>query len=603
MLWSQTANNKNEWKKKGVSTGNYNSKDENGYTVIDMLADNIVKESWSQDEKPCLDEIMYTLRSAKNSTLWATWIMDSMQPPVGVFYGSRHSLGNFDQCVDPPWLHTNHELRTKYCLADVILSDRETTGILKDPYETAEAYINSHSRHNMRFREFMWGVCVPAKCRNNSTGKLFKAFYRISHLANVVSDPRINVVSCQVAGVEVPKQTGFYIFISIIISAIVTVLVGIARALSIKTNAISLITQTEEDILVIHGVRAFVSGVVVLLHLYFVQTWIGVGNARDLERKIDKYGYVYIYQMESLVDTYLLLSGLFLIRSFMKLDKTNLLMLVLKRYLRFMFFVGPTVLYMIYVYQQTGSGPIWIRLTDREMEACYKTWWANVLMLGNYIDTPNIVSIANIFGRSRQTAIALYSVLLVISIILPALYVYQNRILPVAPFGLESVHNYRQALFGNELYLSTHLRATPYLVGLALGYVMSIYKPSHHRNIISNKASRIIFTILVLMTAYILRIGGLFHYPDMEYSLWNSVAFALLHRITWALIFSCFLVICEYGCIPYVQNYLTWPPWIPCSKLSYGFFLVHTVFYGRIAGTIRSPVRFDMVEMKNPPGR
>ncbi|VVD02281.1 unnamed protein product [Leptidea sinapis] len=46
-------------------------------------------------------------------------------------------------------------------------------------------------------------------------------------------------------------------------------------------------------------------------------------------------------------------------RSFMRPGKSNLLMMVLKRYL---------------------SGPIWIRLTDREIEACYKTWWTNVLI-------------------------------------------------------------------------------------------------------------------------------------------------------------------------------------------------------------------------------
>ncbi|VVD02280.1 unnamed protein product, partial [Leptidea sinapis] len=115
----------------GFSTATNNGKSHNEYTVLDVLRDNIVKENWSQDEIPCLNQMLYTLK-----------IMDSIQPPVGVFYGSRHSLGNFDQCVKPPWLHTNHELRTKYCLADVVLSDRETNGILKEPYDTAEAYIN-----------------------------------------------------------------------------------------------------------------------------------------------------------------------------------------------------------------------------------------------------------------------------------------------------------------------------------------------------------------------------------------------------------------------------------------------------------------------------
>ncbi|VVD02282.1 unnamed protein product [Leptidea sinapis] len=161
----------------------------------------------------------------------------------------------------------------------------------------------------------------------------------------------------------------------------------------------------------------------------------------------------------------------------------------------------------------------------------------------------------------------------------------------------QNVSNYRESLFGSVIYLRTHLRATPYLIGLALGYIISIYKPSHYRNIISNNASRIIFTVLVFMTGCILYTGGRFHYPDMEYSLWKSVAFASSHRFIWALIFTCFLVMCEYGCLPFVQSYLSWPPWVPFSKLSYGLYLVHTVFYSRINATIRFPARFDIVEL------
>lgn len=45
--------------------------------------------------------------------------------PVGQLYGSRHHLGNYDECMTSPWYDLHPELRTQYCLADVTLEVKE----------------------------------------------------------------------------------------------------------------------------------------------------------------------------------------------------------------------------------------------------------------------------------------------------------------------------------------------------------------------------------------------------------------------------------------------------------------------------------------------
>lgn len=74
-----------------------------------------------------------------NPNSFAAW--DSMQLPVGTFYGSVYHFGNFDQCLQVPW-QSYPELRTQYCLVDVKLAAlNEYDGELIHPYDKADRYI------------------------------------------------------------------------------------------------------------------------------------------------------------------------------------------------------------------------------------------------------------------------------------------------------------------------------------------------------------------------------------------------------------------------------------------------------------------------------
>lgn len=48
-----------------------------------------------------------------------------MHSPVGTFYGSEYSLGNYDQCLNAPTTAADPGLVTQYCLADITLTEKE----------------------------------------------------------------------------------------------------------------------------------------------------------------------------------------------------------------------------------------------------------------------------------------------------------------------------------------------------------------------------------------------------------------------------------------------------------------------------------------------
>lgn len=65
-----------------------------------------------------------------------------MQSPTGIFYGSQYQFGNYDQCMKAPWLETHSAYKTKYCLADVHLSDEEPQDVILEPNSPVKSYIN-----------------------------------------------------------------------------------------------------------------------------------------------------------------------------------------------------------------------------------------------------------------------------------------------------------------------------------------------------------------------------------------------------------------------------------------------------------------------------
>ncbi|XP_038218192.1 nose resistant to fluoxetine protein 6-like [Zerene cesonia] len=598
-------------------------------TVIDILIRNILDEVWEEHERLCLKETLNILRSAQNSTLWASWVMDSMQTPSGLFYGNRYNLGNYDECIKPYWLKTHPDLLTQYCTAEVYLSEKKFTGVVKDPYSTVEQYIHSESRYGLRFNCFTWGVCVPRSCERHSVNKIVMALYKLTHLVNSIQDPRIQVDSCQ-SSISAKTSFGYHVFMSILLVAVVSVFVGslyvtcgevndntlgrIAKSLSLTINASSLVHQSADDVTTLHGVRALLSLVVVALHVSFVTTWIGAGNAVDLDRDTEEKGIINLYQGESVVDSFLVMSAILLIKNFMMTGRIHLFRSILKRYLRFVLFIGPIILYFLFVIVHTGSGPLWSRLSEREMDACGRSWWISLLMLGNYVDTTNIcypilwtvpadfqltvvaMILLWIYQKNTRIAVIIYSLLTIASLILPGLYVYQHQSSPVPPLHLGGLANYRETLFASPIYLWTHLRAGPYFLGLAMGYLMSVYKPSNYRNVISYKWSLISLIILYIITSFIMVCGGHFHNTSRVYGLWLSVLFASLNRPLWAVVFCGFLCICEYGTASGLQRFLRWRPFTVLSKLSYGLYLVHTILISRWAAALRSPLRYDMFE-------
>uniref|UniRef100_A0A2A4JB53 Acyltransferase 3 domain-containing protein n=1 Tax=Heliothis virescens TaxID=7102 RepID=A0A2A4JB53_HELVI len=75
--------------------------------------------------------------------------------------------------------------------------------------------------------------------------------------------------------------------------------------------------------------------------------------------------------------------------------------------------------------------------------------------------------------------------------------------------------------------------------------------------------------------------------------------YAALNRPAWACGVALLVLCCSFGHVPLVKSFLSWYPWVPLSRLSYGLYLTHTLLITRGVFITRNPQHNDYFEILN----
>ncbi|XP_050554264.1 nose resistant to fluoxetine protein 6-like isoform X1 [Spodoptera frugiperda] len=594
-------------------------------TFLDSLAHKLKLETWERDEVPCLESVLNVLENVKNHTLWATWIWNANSLPSGNYYGSFKHHASYDQCLKPPWLHTHPQLKTKYCFADFLLSD-DNQHVKRladhDPYGSTSEYINSVTPSGMPVNHIMWGVCIPASCTSPAVSKLSRVVYEAATFSSIASD--VTVKHCQEAGESPPYSTGFYIFIALIVSLVVTAAAStyyrmhvsseeessnslmtiITKSFNIFKNQEDLVKVNKDEIRVMNGMRFLTAAIIVEIHVVFYMSISGIGNLMDIDAFLESVGGLLLH-FDLFVDTFFTMSGLLHIKGLMG-KRQNLLNVLWKRYIRL---IGPfalIVLYLISVSKHLNPGPALLGL--EETEVCEQYWLKSLLLMNSdvrhichdvtwYLACDYQLAILGtllfyFYQKNRGFGFVTYAIVAVFSMIIPGVLTYLFNLPGVlfTDYGKYVIH-YREAWQHSLLYTPSYSRASPYIVGVAMGYIMSIYKPADYRKSISKKWSIVgvavsfIAFLVTLALGYILRLR--------EHDPIDAVVVAATSRIFWAAAICCIIGMCEYGTVPIVSHILGWSVFTPLSRLSYGIYMIHPLIIQRHKLVQRSAHLFD----------
>ncbi|XP_050554271.1 nose resistant to fluoxetine protein 6 [Spodoptera frugiperda] len=551
-------------------------------------------------------------------------VWNSNALPTGNLYGSFRHYASYDQCLKPPWLHTHPQMKTKYCFTDFLLSDESDVKTVADydPLGPTMEFINSPSPSGLPVNHIMWGICIPAVCSSNAVSKLTKVMYESATLSSIASD--VTVKHCQEAGERAPYSTGYYIFIALILSLITTAVAStcyrmyvssgeespnslktiITKSFCIIKNQEDLVKVNKGEIRSMNGIRFLTATLIVIVHVVLYIVLSGINNFADFEKQFEGIGVSYLHG-DIIVDTFFTMSGLLHMRGLMGRQQ-NLFGVLWKRYIRL---IGPfaiVVFYLTFVSKHWNSGPGWYNL--EETDVCEKYWLRNLLLVNFdiklscqattwYLPCDYHLAILGtlifyFYQKKRQLGYTVFVAVLLLSMIIPAVLTYWLNFQAVIllDFG-KHIMNYRDTWQFNYIYTPFYSRGSPYLVGIAMGYLTTIYKPGVYRKCVPKTWSIIATAVGVcamlftLSIAYIIVCRG---YDPLE-----AAVFVGTKRILWSAAICCIIGMCEYGTVPIVSNMLSWSAFTPLSRLSYGIYMVHPLVIQKFQLSQRSTHFFD----------
>ncbi|XP_045540238.1 O-acyltransferase like protein-like [Papilio machaon] len=330
---------------------------------------------------------------------------------------------------------------------------------------------------------------------------------------------------------------------------------------------------------------------------------VSAGNALNFEMYLNSYG-MFLLNLVIVVDTFFIMSGILFVRNI----KTNsnlwdLVKMLIKRYFRLIWWYIAAQVTIIFILPRFGCGPLCARFMDYEQGACIKTWWLGLLMMANYVDRTNICHAPSwyIFSDFHLTFLAIvifwihqkqprlgkicFGILAFLSILLPGILAYNTPELGDNPFHFQLYKVMRHVKDSKFFvsYLKTHHRASPYFVGLMVGYIMNTYGAKAFRNTFTKKQLFIYFLAFFAIVVYL----STWNY-NMQVMLLN-----VLQRIIWAFIICAIILMSEYGSLPYIKEFLSWSIFVPLSKLTYGMYMVHCIIVMYNTISIRSPLHFN----------
>ncbi|XP_059053384.1 nose resistant to fluoxetine protein 6-like [Achroia grisella] len=613
---------------------------ENSRIYLEDVLFALKNQNWTTDEEPCLNQTLVLIKSLQNFTMWAVFNWDSISSqPLGLLYGNRYQLGNFDECINTPWSNLHPELKTQYCLSEIVLErtdhfvkKRNKSHEWKYPYGSVLDYLQHRPANTRALNEITWGVCVPANCGSQSVERLLSTMLAHSHLGVAGIRPRIAVdTPCQKINDSREYDVLFFSFM-IILTLLVTVccictilnngkkdnstMNNIIKVFCLRKNAKDLLKVNKEGTEVLYGIRFLTICFIVMDHQIGIQNAGPISNGLEVDRDALSTTGMFVVHDDLFVDTYFFLSGFLLATAITKLKRMpNVFMLLLKRYIRLTVAFAVVIFYLCAVYPYTGSGPLWNRVIAGETENCRQNWWLNLLMVNNYIDSEHICLVISwyipcdfhfflvtvlaywVYKSSPRLGLVCAGALAVASIVAPAILNYLNKLPPVQLFNYEFVSDPRASEQFHVTYIKSHARYAAYMVGFVSGFLFVRYGSSGNDNKITKKWS-VFGAFLAMLVMLLVMINGA-TFLWREYNPIEGILYAAFNRPIWACGVSLLVFCCSWGNVPVVKQFLSWSPWVPLSRLTYGIYLTHTLFITRNVFIARNPRNFDALDTLN----
>ncbi|KAF7243883.1 O-acyltransferase like protein [Varanus komodoensis] len=374
----------------------------------------------------------------------------------------------------------------------------------------------------------------------------------------------------------------------------------ILRCFSFQKNlpAIGLMKPPREASLVLNGIRALSLFWIISGHTTQMAAWQNLDNVLEWKAKVLK-NPMYVYSRSGPfylgVDTFFFISGLLSSRSFLSMlnrsEKEITFCITLKflwnRFLRLQPLHMYSVCLLVGLYSVAPWGALW-EPAKLEVENCRRVWWANLLLINNFIAGPEACNgwtwyLANDFQfyfttpllvlcsmRSKHWLIVLGTFLFLASFTITALLSSFYR-LPIA--NPQDMRKMSTVMYFTKYYSKPYCRYGPFLVGILLG----IFTYHQQTPVLRTKVQAAAGWLCAMLSMLVV-VALAYTLGDSPSSYPPAVAiYQATHRTVWALAVGWMVFASEEGYGGVIHRILSWGVWTVVAKISYACYLVHPV--------------------------
>ncbi|XP_026326744.1 nose resistant to fluoxetine protein 6-like [Hyposmocoma kahamanoa] len=549
---------------------------------------------------------------------WALKMFDaSAKSPQGLLFGSSYHLGNFDECVGIDDSEDGVAIEGQYCLATIKWKqDDETKKVRTGRGETLR-----------------WAVCVPSAC-NAEAVETFVSDVLANTVGNAIpTGVLVTEKDCYtrrpltVTNLDVGYLSLILSFMAILLFSTIyeayslrrgnnksSVIHDLVISFSVINNLKKILSTRQNNSLGLECVTGIKTLAMVFIIAGHACLFIGSGPVMDAEawdRLVRDPANAFMLNNALLVDTFLMLSAflfcrLLLIELDKRRGKLNVIPILLFRYIR----LTPAYMIVILFYMtwlpKIGEGPLWENRMLLEQERCQESWWTNILYINNYVNTDKLCMfqswylsvdtqlffIAPVFiyslWRWRKLGPTLLGLGLFVSLLIPSIITYKDRLDATILFFAKEFTDIVSNYYFKEAYIRTHMKMTPYFMGLLTGYILHRIQTENYQ---LSKLMKVFgwTTSIVLGTVTTFSIS-LFYQEWYQYNTIEAAAYISLHKLTWGIANGWLIIACVTGNGGLFTKLLTWKFLVPLSRLTYCAYLVNGIVELYYVGQLRHPL-------------
>ncbi|XP_046487737.1 uncharacterized protein [Neodiprion pinetum] len=588
----------------------------------------------AENASRCVRDIKLLWESFAAGEKWALQMLDAsskIQP--GILKGNVHDLGMYDECEEVGVRYNPSNITGQHCMISLLVSpeffsDPSVMLLMERLSPLGQSAENAVSLSS--------SICLPSSCDEEDVLRIVR---RISDRTPEFSrsGTRIAKVICSRSAendLTLPEiLTIFFVTVLVIFLIFCTICdhlggignhgssqaVKILSKFSLQKSTLDLLNSktTPGTMSAIHGLRVLSTCWVVLVHRCFTTAISPVANLADFLAKEDAYFQwqsrwyaLFVFMISFTVDVSFVVSGFLTSHQLLKSNgssgkKFNLPKTCFHRYIRLTPCIAVLILLTAFCLRHVGSGPVWKHLIGIMVDSCRENWWTNLFYLQNVINPQNmclphtwhLAADMQLFWISRVILTASYywskhtrrilSFSLFVSVIVPpvlfAINGHTSAFLKVR--NNTSVPEFRENFV--NVYMSTVHRSSAYLVGVVLGYVIATTKLR-----LSKLQVAILWTVACSLMSLCAIATWHLYSDSYVYDVVFESAYAAFARPAWAIAVAWIIYACTQGYGGPIAETLSWPGFLPLSRLSYCVYLVHLVIQVSTAAVTRTSVVF-----------